>query len=218
MKTSKLLVTALLLSVPFVANAAITFTSTADGKTLAIPAESFSSPAAKEFLNSGKNTYLGNADAIKAGKKTFQLYSCTACHGAHGEGAVGPNLTDDKWNYPKNVNDQGIFETIWGGTAGGMGAKGVGLMQPDDPTQGLTPDEVLKVVAFLRSNAVGAAPVKAAEPAKTDEGTKPAETTKTEAPAPTTATNTSAAAKPASTTTKKPKKTKKVKKAAPSAA
>ena len=52
---SKLLVTALLLSVPFVASAAITFTSTADGKTLAIPAESFSSPAAKEFLNSGKN-------------------------------------------------------------------------------------------------------------------------------------------------------------------
>jgi cytochrome c-L len=213
MKTSKLLAAVLLSSVSFTANAAITFTSTADGKTLAIPAESFNSPAAKEFLSSGKNTYLGNADAIKAGKKTFQLYSCTACHGAHGEGAVGPNLTDDKWNYPKNANDQGIFETIWGGTAGGMGAKGVGLMQPDDPTQGLTPDEVLKVVAFLRSNAVGAAPVKAAEPAKADEATKASETANTAVPASTTST----AEKPANTTTKKSKKTKKVKKAAPAA-
>lgn len=213
MKTSKLLAAILLTSMPFIANAAITFTSTADGKTLVIPAESFSSPAAKEFLSSGKNTYLGNADAIKAGKKTFQLYSCTACHGAHGEGAVGPNLTDDKWNYPKNANDQGIFETIWGGTAGGMGAKGVGLMQPDDPTQGLTPDEVLKVVAFLRSNAVGATPVKAAEPAKVEDGTKPSETAKTESPAATTSTN--AVVKPTNaTTTKKAKKPKKVKKPA----
>jgi cytochrome c-L len=211
MKTPKLLTAALLLSIPFIANAAITFTSTADGKTLAIPAESFNSPAAKEFLSSGRNTYLGNPDAIKAGKKTFQLYSCTACHGAHGEGAVGPNLIDDKWNYPKNANDQGIFETIWGGTAGGMGAKGLGLMQPEDPTQGLTPDEILKVVAFLRSNAVGAAPVKTVEPAKLEEGTKPSEAAKTEVPAATTST----VVKPTnSTSTKKSKKTKKVKKPA----
>ena len=144
----------MLLLTPWLALAAdVKFVSTLDGKPLSIPADVVDSAAAKDFMASGKNNYIGNADAIKAGKKTFQLYSCTACHGAHAEGAVGPNLTDDKWNYAKNVNDQGIFETIWGGTPGGMGAKGKGLMLPDDPTQGLTVDEVLKVVAFIRSNA-----------------------------------------------------------------
>lgn len=164
MKTTALFA-AIALCLPMVASAAVTFTSTADGKTIDIPAAMFDTPAAKEFLNTGKNSYIGNADAIKAGKKTFQMYSCTACHGAKGEGAVGPNLIDDKWNYAKNVGDQGIFETIWAGTAGGMGAKGKGLMQLDDPSQGLTPDEMLKVVAFIRSNAVGAKPVEEAKPA-----------------------------------------------------
>lgn len=144
----------LAIALPYAGNAGISLVSTIDNKPLAIPGAMFDTPAAKEFMSSGKNTYLGNADAIKTGKKIFQMYSCTACHGAKGEGAVGPNLIDDKWNYAKNANDQGIFETIWAGTAGGMGAKGAGAMVPDDPTQGLTPDEVLKVVAFLRSNAV----------------------------------------------------------------
>lgn len=155
MKLSNILFV-LIAGLPGVAFSAVSLTSTSDGKAIDIPASHLDTPAAKEFLNSGKNVYIGNADAIKAGKKVFQLYSCTACHGAKGEGAVGPNLIDDKWNYAKNVDDKGIFETIWAGTAGGMGAKGKGLMQLDDPTQGLTVDETLKVVAFIRSNAVGA--------------------------------------------------------------
>lgn len=205
MKLSNVLL-ALLVAAPLSASAAISLTSTADGKPIEIPASQAETPAAKEFLNSGKNTYLGNADAIKAGKKVFQLYSCTACHGAKGEGAVGPNLIDDKWNYAKNVDDKGIFETIWAGTAGGMGAKGKGLMQADDPTQGLTVDEMLKVVAFIRSNAVGA-PKVAEKPAE-------AATPKNEAATSATAEPAAAAApvKAAKKVTAKRKTSKKVKK------
>lgn len=148
-----ILLFALSVLTPLSAMADVNLTSTIDGKPLKISADLLDTPAAKEFMTSGKNSYLGNPDAIKAGKKVFQLYSCNACHGAKGEGAVGPNLIDDRWNYAKNATDQGIFETIWGGTAGGMGAKGKGLMIPGDATQGLTPDELLKVIAFLRSNA-----------------------------------------------------------------
>lgn len=133
------------------------FTSTLDGKVINIPAESFDTPAAKQFLSTGKNSYTGNADAIKAGKKVFQLHSCSQCHGSYGQGQVGPSLIDDDWVYPKNTKDQGMFETIWGGSSGGMGAKGKGLMLPDDPSQGLMPNEVLQVIAFLRSNAIGSA-------------------------------------------------------------
>lgn len=155
-----LILTAPLLS-PAVSQAAISFTSTADGKPLSIPAESFDTPVAKNFLATGKNGYIGDAAAVKAGKKVYQLYSCAQCHGPAGDGQVGPNLRDDTFNYAKNATDQGMFETLWGGTPAGMGAKGKGLMLADDPSQGLTPNEVLQVLAFLRTKA----DVKPAEPA-----------------------------------------------------
>lgn len=88
---------------------------------------------------------------IQAGKKKFNLYSCVACHGGHGEGAVAPGLQGPNFKYAKNATNKGMFETIWHGTNGGMGAKGFGLMQADPP-DGLKPDEVLKVIAWIRSN------------------------------------------------------------------
>lgn len=174
------LVLAVIASLPLVAQSA-QFTSTADGKALDVPAALFDTPAAKEFLASGKNSYVGNAAGIKAGKKVYQLYSCSQCHGPTGGGQVGPSLIDANWNYPKNSTDHGIFETLWGGTAGGMGAKGKGLMQPDDPTQGLTPDEILKVTAFLRAGGKVADATPAAEPTKAAD-TAPAATPTAEAP------------------------------------
>lgn len=129
----------------------VTFLATQDGSTIKIDKEWFDTPAAKEFLATGKNPYIGNEEAIKAGKKKFNLYSCVACHGGHGEGAVGPGLIGANFRYAKNATNKGMFETIWHGTNGGMGAKGFGLMAPDD---GFKPDELLKVIAYIRSNSV----------------------------------------------------------------
>jgi cytochrome c-L len=129
---------------------AIKFEATQDGQPLQIDAKMFDTPAAKEFLSTGKNPYIGKEDAIKEGKKKFNLFSCVACHGGHGEGAVGPGLIGENFRYAKNATNKGMFETIWHGTNGGMGAKGFGLMAPDD---GLKPDDVLKVIAFIRSHA-----------------------------------------------------------------
>lgn len=130
----------------------ITLVSTQDGSPLNIKPELFDTPAAKEFLATGKNIYVGNEEFIKAGKKKFNLYSCNACHGGHGEGAVAPGLIGATMKYAKNLTNKGMFETIWNGTNGGMGAKGLGLMIPTDPTEGLKPDDVLKVIAWIRSN------------------------------------------------------------------
>jgi cytochrome c-L len=129
---------------------AIKFEATQDGQPLEIDPKMFDTPAAKEFLSTGKNPYIGKEDAIKEGKKKFNLFSCVACHGGHGEGAVGPGLIGENFRYAKNATNKGMFETIWHGTNGGMGAKGFGLMAPDD---GLKPDDVLKVIAFIRSHA-----------------------------------------------------------------
>jgi cytochrome c-L len=131
---------------------AVNFVTTQDGSPLNIDQGLFDTPAAKEFLATGKNSYVGNEEAIDKGKKIFQLYSCTQCHGPEAKGQVGPGLTGPDFRYPKDATNKGMFETIWHGTNGGMGAKGKGLMDPTDPTNGLKPDEVLQVIAWIRSH------------------------------------------------------------------
>ena len=129
----------------------IDLVATQDGAPLKIDPAMFDTPAAKEFLATGKNPYIGQEAAIAEGKKKFNLYSCVACHGGKGEGAVAPGLQGPNFKYAKNATNKGMFETIWHGTNGGMGAKGFGLMQAEPP-DGLKPDEVLKVQAWIRSN------------------------------------------------------------------
>jgi cytochrome c-L len=129
----------------------VKFVTTQDGQPLNIDAALFDTPAAKEFMTTGKNTYIGDADAIAKGKKVFQLYSCTQCHGPTAKGQVGPGLTGPGYKYPKDITNKGMFETVWHGTNGGMGAKGIGLMDPTDAKNGITPDELLKIIAWIRS-------------------------------------------------------------------
>lgn len=131
---------------------AIKFVTTQDGSAMEIKSELFDTPAAKEFLATGKNNYIGNADAVTAGKKLFQMYSCTQCHGGDAGGQTGPSLHGPDFKYAKDATNKGMFETIWHGTNGGMGAKGKGLMDPSDPSNGLMPDDVLKIQAWVRSH------------------------------------------------------------------
>jgi len=43
---------------------------------------------------------LADPEALAAGKAQFDKI-CLACHGAHGEGLIGPNLTDKYWIHGK---------------------------------------------------------------------------------------------------------------------
>lgn len=133
------------------------FVDTKDAKPLGIKPELFDTPQAKKFQETGENPYNGNKEASARGKKLFQLYSCTQCHGGNAQGQTGPALTGPNYHYAKNTTDKGMFETIWAGTNGGMGAKGKGLMDPTDPNNGMTPDEILKVIAWVRSLSGGGA-------------------------------------------------------------
>jgi cytochrome c-L len=133
-------------------SAMIAFVKTQDGSPLEIKAELFDTAQAKKFSNTGKNPYIGNADAIAQGKKLFQMYSCTQCHGGDAGGQTGPSLHGPDFRYAKDATNKGMFETIWHGTNGGMGAKGKGLMDPTDPSNGLKPDEVLQIQAWIRSH------------------------------------------------------------------
>jgi cytochrome c-L len=131
--------------------AEVSFVKTTDGSTFKLDPALFDTPVAKEFLSTGKNSYVGNAEAVAKGKKIFGMYSCTQCHGPDAKGQVGPGLVGPTFRYPKDATNKGMFETLWHGTNGGMGGKGVGIMDATDPTNGLKPDEILKVIAWVRA-------------------------------------------------------------------
>ncbi len=121
------------------------------GSALKIKPEYFDTPQAKQFMSSGKNPYIGDKKAIENGKKIYHLYSCNQCHGSNAQGQTAHGLTGPRYNHAKSAEDKGMFEITWAGTDGGMSAKGKGLMDPTDPSNGLSPDELLQVIAWIRS-------------------------------------------------------------------
>lgn len=137
------------------ASAACNLVSTKDGSPLAIKAVETDTPQAKEFLSTCINpytkAYATDPEAAKAGKKKFGYYSCTQCHGPNGGGQVGPAITDSTWQYAKHVTDKGMFETISGGSNGGMFAWHQQLGNPEN----LSTDDILKVIGWLRTQYKG---------------------------------------------------------------
>lgn len=120
------------------AQAELEFRGTVSGDVLDTSGED-DTPQVKEFRNTGKNPYNGNLEAMSQGYITYAT-ACSGCHGHLAEGKLGPALADDYWTYPTNLEDKGLFETIFGGAAGMMG-----------PQQGLlTQDEILHVMSWVR--------------------------------------------------------------------
>jgi len=75
---------------------------------------------AKSANNIDENSVKLSTDAtvISDGRAIFTA-SCSPCHGAAGQGVVGPNLTDDYWLHGGSINN--VFKTIkYGVTAKGM--------------------------------------------------------------------------------------------------
>jgi len=93
----------------------------------------------KIFLKSGHNPYNSDWSCLAKGHELF-LTACSGCHGHLAEGKIGPGLNDDYWTYPKNMTDQGLFETIFGGGQAQMGPQSLNL----------TLDEMLQVMGWIR--------------------------------------------------------------------
>jgi cytochrome c-L len=100
-------------------------------------------PAVRQFKETGKNPYYQDPTAIADGFRLARASACTHCHGESLGGLIGPSLTNGNWRYVRNGTDKGLFETLYFGTAGGMAAWG--------KIGSLTEDEILKVMAFVRS-------------------------------------------------------------------
>ena len=94
-----------------------------------------SAPVSREH-----NPYTGDPAAIEEGKGLWRTTGCYACHGGVAEGGVGPSLIDDDWVY--RPTDKTIYKAISEGRRGTV-MKGW--------KKKLTPDEIWKVIAYIRS-------------------------------------------------------------------
>lgn len=97
--------------------------------------------AVKSFQETGVNPYVGNAEAVAAGK-TLYNDNCQVCHKPDGSGGMGPSLIDETVVNERANTDMGKFEIIHSGAAGAM--------RPFSK-RGITQDQILKIVAYVDS-------------------------------------------------------------------
>ncbi len=80
---------------------------------------------------------LSDNESIDQGKSIYTT-NCVACHGANGEGLIGPNFCDSNWIHGGAIEDLVRIINI------GVPAKG---MIPWDKT--LTPEQILQVASYI---------------------------------------------------------------------
>lgn len=84
-------------------------------------------------------TILTEASDVASGKKIY-VEKCMVCHGASGEGNVGPNLTDEYWIHGGSIND--IFKIV----KYGFPSKGMISWQGQ-----LSPVQIQQVSSFINT-------------------------------------------------------------------
>lgn len=75
-------------------------------------------PGAASSISYRTNPLANNPVSLQEGRKLFDWYNCSGCHGGHAGGGMGPSLRDQVWIYG-NRDDQ-IFDSIASGRANGM--------------------------------------------------------------------------------------------------
>ncbi len=94
---------------------------------------------AGEKINENNVMLVNDAASLKAAKTIYEQ-NCRACHGAAGEGGVGPNLTDEYWLHGGEVKE--VFKSI----KYGVPAKGMIAWQ-----QKLRPNQMQQVASYILS-------------------------------------------------------------------
>lgn len=95
--------------------------------------------AATQANNIDEDNLEASADAkdLSIGQTIFST-NCVACHGAKGEGGVGPNLTDEFWIHGGGITN--VFKTV----KNGVPEKGMIAWSAQ-----LKPADILKVSSFI---------------------------------------------------------------------
>lgn len=95
---------------------------------------------APDLMDKEKVTLLTDAGDIAAGKTLFDA-NCVACHRADAGGAIGPNLTDNKWILGGGIKN--VFNTIMEG-----GRPGKGMVPWKES---IKPSDIQKIASYVLS-------------------------------------------------------------------
>lgn len=138
LRTASLAVALLLL--PTAALADVQFRHPLDNQPITVPLPDGDglTEAVKTFHQTGRNPYMGQSEAVAAGKAVYDEW-CQACHMPDGSGRMGPSFLDEDWNYPRSDTALGEFEIIWSGATGAM----------QSFKDRLTQDQMLQVIAYI---------------------------------------------------------------------
>jgi cytochrome c oxidase cbb3-type subunit 3 len=96
-------------------------------------------PGAVEAVQHSVNPYTNDPVALQDGRRLFNWYNCSGCHGGHAGGGMGPSLRDPVWLYG-NRDDQ-IYDSIAHGRSNGMPSWGTKIPQ----------DQIWQLVAYIKS-------------------------------------------------------------------
>jgi cytochrome c oxidase cbb3-type subunit 3 len=96
-------------------------------------------PGGVSLLQARLNPYTGNPVALQDGRRLFNWYNCSGCHGGHAGGGMGPSLRDETWIY--GSRDDQIFDSIAQGRSKGMPAWGAKIPE----------DQIWQLVAYIKS-------------------------------------------------------------------
>lgn len=110
-------------------------------------------PGATNDIVYPKDPFQNDPVALQDGRRLFDWYNCSGCHGGHAGGGMGPSLRDATWLYG-NRDDQ-IFDTIAHGRSNGMPAWGTKI-----PEQ-----QIWELVAYIKSMGTPQEPDPPVEPA-----------------------------------------------------
>lgn len=91
------------------------------------------------LINEETVVILSDVAALASGKDIFTK-NCVACHGANGEGIVGPNFTDDYWIHGASIKN--IYRII----SDGVPAKGMISWKSQ-----LSPNQIQEVGSYIRT-------------------------------------------------------------------
>ncbi len=79
-------------------------------------------PGAPTNIVYRSNPYSNDPVALQDGRRLFNWYNCSGCHGGHAGGGMGPSLRDPDWLY--GDRDDQIYDSIAHGRSQGMPAWG----------------------------------------------------------------------------------------------
>jgi cytochrome c oxidase cbb3-type subunit 3 len=128
-------------------------TTVQDGATSAASIPVGPIPGGTQLAHYMTNPLASDPVALQDGRRLFNWYNCSGCHGGHAGGGMGPSLRDEVWIY--GSRDDQIFDSISQGRANGMPAWGSKVPKV----------QIWELVAYIKSMRTPQEPEPPVEPA-----------------------------------------------------